>query len=98
MVMAAISAPAAAGVKCPWITQFAPAAKLDAQEFVNANEEAFSPVTLMLEIAKAAPPLLVIVTCRVALAVPTACGPNARLAADSVTSGVSPNREMLCVA
>jgi hypothetical protein len=56
-------APAVNGVKCPWITQFAAAAKLDPQGFGKTNEEAFAPVTLMLVIVMAALPMLVKVTC-----------------------------------
>ena len=63
MVTAAVSAPVTVGVKCPWMVQFAPAARLDPQVFANTNEEAFAPVTLMLAMAKAALPVLVKVTC-----------------------------------
>ena len=62
MVMAAVRAPAAAGAKCPWITQFAPAARLVPQLLANTNEEASVPVTAMLGMASVALPVLVKVT------------------------------------
>src|ERR1035438_427303 len=90
MVTAAVSAPATVGVKCPWMVQFVPAARLDPQVFANTNEEAFAPVTLMLAIARVAPPVLVKVTCFDALAVPTISLPNDRLVADSDTVVLNP--------
>jgi hypothetical protein len=62
MVMAAVSAPEAKGPKCPWIVQFAPAARVAPQLFAKTNEDAFVPVTAMLVIDNVAEPLLVSVT------------------------------------
>jgi hypothetical protein len=61
MVMAAVRAPEDTGAKCPCMEQFAPAARLVPQPFAKTKEEAFDPVTLMLEMDKAALPVLVIV-------------------------------------
>jgi len=49
IVTAAVTAPAAVGAKCPWMVQFAPTAMIDPQLLANTNEEAFAPVTAMLE-------------------------------------------------
>ena len=62
MVMAAGREPVAMGLKCPWMLQFAPAARLVPQLFENAYEEAFAPVTAMLAIDNVALPVLVRVT------------------------------------
>ena len=70
-VTAAVRAPAAAGAKCPWIEQFAPAARLVPQLFANTNEEASVPVTAMLVMPSVALPVLVKVTYSDALVVPT---------------------------
>lgn len=75
MLTAAVIAPVAAGVKCPWIVQLAPAARLDPQLERNTNEAAFVPVTPMLVILKDTLPVLVSVTDCEALVVPTACEP-----------------------
>ena len=98
MVMAAVSAPTDAGVNCPWITQLAPAAKLDPQGFGNANDEALAPVTPMLAMDRDALPVLVRVTCCDALSVPSAWAPNHSRDVDSDARGESPLSEMLCVA
>jgi len=71
MVTAAESGPAVVGVKCPWMEQFAPAARLDPQLFANTNEEASVPVTAMLEMDRAMVPVLVKVTLCEALVVLT---------------------------
>jgi len=57
---------------------------------VNAKEEAFVPVTLMLVMESAAAPLLVRVTDCDAVAVPTGDEPKARLVAERVTAGPTP--------
>jgi hypothetical protein len=62
MVTAAVNALADAGVKWPWMVQFAPAARLDPQLFANTNEEAFVPVTAMLVMASFELPVFVRVT------------------------------------
>jgi hypothetical protein len=62
IVIAAVRAPAAAGVKWPWIVQFAPIARLDPQLFANTNEEAFVPVTAILLMASTELPVFVKVT------------------------------------
>ena len=98
MVSAAASAPAPAGMKCPWIMQFAPAARVGPQEFGKRNDDAFNPVTTIFAIVRAALPVLVKVTCCGALAVPTCWGPNDKLAADMDATGASPLSEMLWVA
>jgi hypothetical protein len=69
------------------MVQFAPAARLDPQEFANTNDEAFAPVTAMLVIVIVDPLVLVIVTLCEALLVPTYWAPNERLVGDSVTGG-----------
>jgi len=48
-VRAAVIGPKAAGVKCPWIMQVWPAARVDPQLFAKTNEDASLPVTSMLE-------------------------------------------------
>jgi len=90
MVMAAVSGPAAAGAKCPWMLQFAPAARLVPQEFPNTNEEASVPVTLMLVMDRAWPPVLVMVMYCDAVADPTATLPNAALVVERDTTGPTP--------
>ena len=67
------------------MVQFAPAARLDPQVFANTNEEAFAPVRPMLVMSRVAPPVLVKVTCCVALCVPIFTLPNNRLVAESDT-------------
>ena len=88
--MAAVSDPPAVGSKSPVIVQVPPAATLVPHVFVNANEVAFAPVTPMLVIDNATPPVLVSVTDCVAVAVPTGDEPNERLVADRVTAGPTP--------
>ena len=90
MVMAAVSAPPVVGSKCPWMEQFAPAARLVPQLLANTNEEAFAPVTAILVIASVAVPVLVKVTLCDAVAVPTAEEPNDKLVAESVAAGPRP--------
>ena len=90
MMMAAVNAPVAAGSKCPWMLQFAPAAKLVPQLLANTNEDAFVPVRAMLVMDKVALPVLVKVTACDAVAVPTAEEPNDRLVAESVAAGPRP--------
>ena len=75
MVTAAVCAPAAAGVKWPWMEQLAPPATLVPQLFANTNEEASAPVTAMLVIDIGEPPVLVKVTDCDALDVPTSWDP-----------------------
>jgi len=58
----AVAAPPVVGAKLPSIVQLAPTASLDPQLFVNRNDDASLPVTLMLEIFSADPPVLVSVT------------------------------------
>ena len=77
-------------MKCPWIEQLAPAARLLPQEFANTNDDAFAPVTAMLVIDSGASPVLVKVTDCDALDVPTAWSPYVRLTAESDTSGTTP--------
>ena len=69
------------------MVQFAPAARLVPQLFANANEEAFVPVTAMLEMVKTPVPVLVKVTVCEALLEPSFTEPNGRLVADSFTTG-----------
>ena len=75
MVTAAFNAPAAAGAKCPWMMQLAPPATLAPQVLPKTNEEASLPVNAMLVIDRAAPPVLVSVTCCEPLTAPTASNP-----------------------
>jgi hypothetical protein len=99
IVIAAVSAPVVAGVKWPWIVQFAPAARLDPQLFANMNDDASLPVMLILVMDRVVPPVLVKVTLWEALVVPTAWVPNDRLVADRDTAGgvvPVPVREIDC--
>lgn len=75
ILMVAVSAPAAAGAKCPWIVQLAPTAKLAPQVLPNTNEVASVPVTAMLVIDTAALPVFVTVTYCDALADPSFTDP-----------------------
>jgi len=79
MVTAAVREPVAAGVKWPWIVQFAPAATLAPQLFANRNEEASAPVTPILDILTATAPVLVKVICFDAVVAPISSAPNATL-------------------
>src|SRR5580698_10652428 len=91
ILMAAVSAPVAAGVKWPWMVQFAPPTTLVPQLFANTNEEASVPVTAMLVMVRGAVPVLVSVTDCDALVAPAFTEPNERLLADSdTTAGVRP--------
>jgi hypothetical protein len=90
MVMVVARVPTAAGAKCPWMEQFAPAARLVPQLFANTNEEASAPVKVMLEIDRAAVPVFVIVIDCDPLAVPTLTEPNERLVAEKLTAGPVP--------
>jgi hypothetical protein len=85
MVIAAVTAPAVVGAKCPWMVQFAPAARLEPQLFPNANEAAPVPVTLILLMVRVALPVLVNVTLCDALVAPTSTLPNGKLVADNET-------------
>jgi hypothetical protein len=87
MLTAAVSAPADSGAKCPWMEQFAPAARVDPQLFAKPNEDAFVPVTVMLVMERAALPVLVIVTDCDALVDPIFTLPKDRLLADKETAG-----------
>lgn len=62
MVMEAVSAPATAGAKWPWMVQLAPAARLVPQVLAKTKEDALAPVTAMLVMVNAAVPVLVMVT------------------------------------
>ena len=90
MMIAAASGPLATGLKCPWMLQLAPAARVTAQEFANVNEEAFAPVKAMLLMFKGALPELVSVIYCDAVEPPTGSEPNATLATESVAAGPSP--------
>ena len=90
MVIVAVSAPDAAGAKCPWIEQLTPTARLDPQVLPNTNEDASVPVTAMLVIVTAEVPVSVTVTACDPLAMPTSTEPYERLAAESVTGGTKP--------
>jgi hypothetical protein len=89
-VIAALNTPSAVGVKCPCMVQLAPAARLVPQLFKKKNEEAFAPVTVMLDMASVTPPVLVMVTCCDALVVPSAWFENERLEFEKVTVGGVP--------
>ena len=83
MVIAAVSAPVAAGAKCPWIVQLAPAARLVPQLFAKTKEDAFVPVNAMLVMDSAISPGLVSVTVPELLDEPRYTEPNDRLVAES---------------
>ena len=57
---------------------------------VQASASKKSPLVVMLEKVSGVVPLLVTVTLWIALTVPTACAPKARLEADRVTVEVLP--------
>ena len=91
ILMAAVSAPVAAGVKWPWMVQLAPAATPAPQLFANANEEALVPDTAMLAMDRAAVPVLVSVTDCEALVDPTSwLGKDKLLAERDTVVGVKP--------
>ena len=98
IVTEAVSAPFTMGAKCPWMVQFAPAARLVPQLFANTNEEALVPVTAMLEIERVALPEFTKVTNFDAVAVPTGDEPKDRLVVERVTAGPRPVpvRAMVC--
>jgi hypothetical protein len=62
MLTAAERVPVVAGVKCPWMVQLAPTARLAPQLLDMTKEEASTPDTEMLVMASALPPELVSVT------------------------------------
>jgi hypothetical protein len=99
MVIVAVSAPIAAGVKWPWMVQLAPPATLVPQLFENTNEVASVPVTAMLVMANGAVPVLVSVTDCDAL-VDSTCSPaKVKLVADRSTAGgvwPVPDSAMVC--
>ena len=90
MVTVAVAAPVAVGAKCPWIKQFAPAARVVPQLLANTNSVAFVPETAMLVNVKVAVPVLVSVTESDALVNPTVVAANDNLVADRVTGGSTP--------
>lgn len=81
----AVSGPVAVGVKCPWMVQLAPAARLVAQLFAKTNEDASAPVTAMPVMVRVEAPVLVNVTLCEALEVPTGWTPYDRLVEESDT-------------
>jgi len=83
MTTAAVSAPPAAGVKCPWMVQLAPPVRLVPQLFANTNEEASGPVTSILVKYSVAFPVFVRATSRDVLVAPTVSLPNDKLVADN---------------
>ena len=90
MVTPAVNAPVLVGAKCPWMLQFAPAARVVPQLFANTNEDAFVPATAMLVIDKAAFPLFVTVTDCELLDAPIEVAANEMLVADRDTTGPTP--------
>lgn len=90
MVTPAVNAPVLVGAKCPWMVQFAPAARLVPQLFAKTNEDAFVPVTTMLVIDKAAFPVFVSVTDCELLDKPTEVAAKGMLVADRDTTGPTP--------
>ena len=92
-------APEAAGVNVALIEQCAVAARDAPQVFVRAKSAAFVPVAAMLVMVSALLPLFVSVTACAALAEPTTCWLNVKLAAESVAVGASapsPERPIDC--
>ena len=90
IVIAAVSAPVFVGAKCPWILQFAPAARLAPQLVPITKEDALLPLTAMLVIDNVVVPVLAMTTVCDALDAPTAVEGKVRLVADSVTGGGTP--------
>jgi hypothetical protein len=93
----AVRVPLAAGVKVTLMVQLAPAATLDPQELVWANAPAFVPVTLMLEMVKAALPVLLTVTAWAVLVVERDWLPNARLRGETLMPAAAPVPDRLTV-
>ena len=91
MFIAAVSAPATAGLKLTVMVQLPPAATLDPQLLVCAYALALVPVTVMAALLKVsgAFPVLLSVTGSVAV-VPTAVALNERLPGDKPAAGASP--------
>jgi len=99
MVIVAVSAPVVTGARCPWMVQLAPAATVAPHVFAKTNDDAFAPVTEMLETLRSAIPSFVSVTICDPLAAPTASVPKARLAVESDTAGAAipvPLNEIVC--
>jgi hypothetical protein len=91
MVIEAVTAPVADGEKCPWMVQVRLAARLVQPMFENWNEDAPVPVTAMLVNFTVVVPVLVTVTVCEALLVPTVCGPNDKVFAESeIVAGPPP--------
>jgi hypothetical protein len=87
--MDATNAPVVVGPKWPWMVQFAPAARVGPQLFVNTNDDAFVPVTPMLVIESVESPVLVRVTVCDPLIAPTFTVPNDSVVADSFSNGTA---------
>jgi len=98
IVMAASSGPATIGVKCPWMVQLAPAARLIPQSFAKTNEDVSGPVKPMFAMERVASPVLVRVTSCDVLVVPISKPPNDRLLAENDVTGATPvpPNVMLC--
>ena len=90
IVTAAASEPVFVGAKWPWMVQLAATARLVPQLFAKTNEDAFAPVTAMLDMDKTAVPVLVMVTDCELLAVPTVVAGYTSLVADRVTGSATP--------
>src|SRR5262249_16633011 len=87
--MEALRAPAAAGRKVTVMVQLDPAARLDPQLLVWAKSPGFAPVMVMLEIERAAVPMLLNVTFCGALSDPTVTVPKLTLPVDRETRGAA---------
>ena len=90
ILMLAVNAPCAVGAKLASIVQSAPPARVVPQLFEVTNEDAFVPVSAMLEITIGAVLLLVYVTCCEALVVPTAWLAKVRLVGDNAGAAMTP--------
>lgn len=88
IVTDAVIAPVAVGLNVTGILQLVPAATLAPQLFVCEKSLLFVPVTSILEMASAAPPLLLSVIVFEPLVVPISNEPKSRL--DGVTMAAAP--------
>lgn len=86
-VTAAARAPPAVGLNVTVIVQFALAASDAPQVFVDRKSPGFVPVSVMLVIVSAAPPLFVTVTICEALDEPETVATNVSMFADGVAVG-----------
>src|ERR1039457_5581381 len=92
MLTVAVRLPDTVGLNATEMLQFAPAGTLFPQVLVCVKSPELAPVTAMLVMESAAPPLLVRVTDWLALVLPTACPGKVGVAGLTVAvAGLDPN-------